>query len=112
MPSIRVLTGRATFRLILPPISAMLILFLVVGGLGATVLVVQIALSLFGLDYDLPDDVELSAGLDLLSVRALSAAWAMFGVGGLAGLQLGLPGILAIIPGVVAGTVAAVGTAW
>jgi hypothetical protein len=90
----------------------MLFLFLVVGGLGVTVLVVQIVLSLLGLDHDLSGDVDLADGLDLMSVRSLSAAWAMFGIGGLGGLQFGLPGWLAIVPGVIAGTIAAVGTAW
>ena len=90
----------------------MLILFLVVGGLGAAVLIVQIALSLFGLDHELPGDADLSAALDLLSVRALSAGAATFGIGGLAGLQLGLPSFFALVLGVLGGVAMSVVTAW
>lgn len=90
----------------------MFILFLAVGSLGAAVLILQIVLSLFGLDYETGIEAELSEALDLLSVRALSAAAAMFGLGGIAGLQIGLPGAVALVLGLIAGTAMAVATAW
>jgi hypothetical protein len=69
-------------------------LFLTCAALGGGVLILQLVLSLIGIgdghhDGHLPhvgEDVE--AGLQLFSVRALSAGLGFFGVGGLAGLSL------------------------
>ncbi len=86
--------------------------FLICGSLGAAVLVIQTLLSLVGVDHDASGDLDLSDGLDLLSVRALSAGTAGFGLGGLAGLALGLPAFVAVLPGVAAGVASAGATAW
>lgn len=99
----------------------MTIFFLICAALGAGVLVVQLALGLLGVidadgDAHLGDGHDSGAGaahdgLDLLSVRTLSAGLAFFGLGGLAGLTTGF-GLIAAIPlAVIAGLAAMVGTA-
>lgn len=96
--------------------------FLVCAALGGGVLVVQLLLGLLGVvdaggDVDAGDGHDgghghlASEGLDLMSVRALSAGVAFFGLGGLAGLATPL-GLLAAIPlALIAGTAAMFGTA-
>jgi hypothetical protein len=82
-------------------------------AIGAVLLVLQLALGLAGAaDHGALDhDVHGADGLHLLSVRALSAAAAFFGVTGLGLMQLGLPGVLAAPVALVAGVGAAVGMA-
>lgn len=97
----------------------MTLLFLGCAALGALVLILQILFGLFGMGHgldaleegDAPGAAELGAGLELLSVRSLSAGTAFFGVGGLAALSLGLPGGPALLLALVAGLVGLVGTA-
>jgi hypothetical protein len=84
--------------------------FVVCAVLGGAVLTLQLLLGLLG-------SVELhhleltshehpaSEGLNLLSVRALAAALAFFGVGGLFGQWLGLGGVLSLSLGVLSGGV-------
>ena len=96
--------------------------FLVCAALGGGVLVVQLLLGLLGVvdaggDVDAGDGHDgghghlASEGLDLMSVRALSAGVAFFGLGGLAGLATPL-GLFAAIPlALIAGTAAMFGTA-
>jgi hypothetical protein len=82
--------------------------FLLCLALGAIVLVVQIALDLFGgghshdMGGDGPGD-----GLDLLSVRSLSAAGVLFGAVGLWLRALGLPLLLTMPLALLAGAGAA-----
>ena len=95
--------------------------FVVCAALGGGVLVVQLLLGLLGV-IDAGGDAHVgggpehgmhtaSEGLDLLSVRALSAGVAFFGLGGLTGLATPL-GLFAAIPlALVAGLAAMVGTA-
>jgi hypothetical protein len=90
-------------------------IFLWCMGLGALVLVAQIALSFFGLLGDVPDVVDdmdsPAGGLELLSVRALSAAAVFFGASGLVlgrVLPVWLAAPLALLPAVAA----AAGTAY
>jgi hypothetical protein len=96
--------------------------FVICAALGGGVLVVQLALGLLGV-IDADGDAHLGDGhdsgvsgaahdgLDLLSVRTLSAGLSFFGLGGLAGLTTGL-GLIAAIPlAAVAGLAAMVGTA-
>jgi Na+/glutamate symporter len=82
-------------------------------AIGAVLLALQLALGLAGAaDHGALDhDVHGADGLHLLSVRALSAAAAFFGVTGLGLMQLGLPGVLAAPVALVAGFGAAVGMA-
>jgi hypothetical protein len=89
-------------------------IFLVCLGLGGLVLVGQLALGLLGLGGGLldVDAGALGEGLDLLSVRALSAGVALFGVGGLGALSLGLPPLLAAAAALVPGFGGAAGTAY
>jgi uncharacterized membrane protein len=96
--------------------------FVVCAALGGGVLVVQLLLGLLGVvdagaDADVGDGHDhgsvhgVSEGLDLLSVRALSAGVAFFGIGGLIGLATPL-GLLAAIPlALIGGVAAMVGTA-
>ena len=96
--------------------------FLVCAALGGGVLVVQLLLGLLGVvdaggDMDAADAHDggavhaASDGLDLMSVRALSAGVAFFGLGGLVGMATPF-GLIAAIPlGLVAGTAAMFGTA-
>lgn len=81
--------------------------------LGGGVVVLQLGASMLGLDHEAPDSEfghgPVSEGLQLFSLRALSAGVAFFGVGGLAGLRLGWPGLVAIPLGLVTGAAAAIG---
>lgn len=83
--------------------------------LGGGIVVLQFAASLIGMGADVPDgdvpDTSLGEGMQLLSLRALSAAVAFFGLGGLAALRLGLPVLVAVPAGLVGGVVAAVSVA-
>jgi hypothetical protein len=86
-------------------------IYLLCLGLGAGVLVLQIVLSFFGVGDDLPgagDD--LATGMDLLSVRTISAGTALFGAVGL-WLSGRAPAVITIPAAVAAGIAAAVGTA-
>jgi len=94
--------------------------FLTCAILGGGILVVQLVLGLLGIVHDGIDvhhDAHdgatdtASEGLNLLSVRALSAGVGFFGVGGMAGMASPF-GLLAAIPlGIVLGLAAMVGTA-
>jgi hypothetical protein len=96
--------------------------FVVCAALGGGVLVVQLLLGLLGIvdagghldaggGHDGGGAHIAAEGLDLLSVRALSAGVAFFGLGGLAGLATPF-GLLAAIPlALVAGTAAMFATA-
>ena len=94
--------------------------FLTCAILGGGILVVQLLLGLLGIVHDGIDahhdmhggnQEAASEGLNLLSVRALSAGLGFFGVGGMAGLATGL-GLLAALPlGVALGLAAMIGTA-
>ncbi|MCC6244898.1 MAG: hypothetical protein IT353_18775 [Gemmatimonadaceae bacterium] len=78
--------------------------------LGGGIVVLQFGASVIGLDHDAPHSDfghgPISEGLQLFSLRALSAGLAFFGVGGLVGVQLGLPGVVAIAPAFTLGTLA------
>src|SRR5687768_2125653 len=90
----------------------MTVLFLACAALGACVLIVQIIMGAFGLDH-LPDvDTEIGEGLELLSVRAISAGVAFFGVAGLGALRVGLGGAPAMVLALAAGLVALGATAY
>ncbi len=81
-------------------------------GIGGVFLLLQTALSIFGHHHGVEHhDLGSDGGLDLLSVRAIAAGVAFFGIGGLAGQWLGLGGILSIPIGAVAGFGAMVGVA-
>ena len=94
--------------------------FLTCAILGGGILIVQLLLGLLGIVHDGIDahhDGEsgqygaAAEGLNLLSVRALSAGLGFFGVGGMAGMATGL-GLLAALPlGMVLGLAAMIGTA-
>lgn len=91
--------------------STFYLTFLVI---GAVVLLVQLLLGLTGLDGDgLFEDGngDAAAGLDLFTLRALSAAAAGFGVVGLGLVQIGLAGWLAFPVALVAAIASAVSVA-
>lgn len=83
--------------------------FLVCTLLGGVVLLVQLVFGALGLGHHDADFSHegIHGGLDLLSIRALSAGVAMFGLGGL----IGSTTPLGAIGGLVLGTVMGVGTA-
>jgi hypothetical protein len=94
--------------------------FLVCAALGGGVLIVQLLLGLLGVidagaDADVGHDhggvLAVHEGLDLFSVRALSAGLAFFGLGGLIGLTTPLGWIAAIPLALIGGVAAMVGTA-
>jgi hypothetical protein len=87
--------------------------FLLCLALGAGVLVVQVILGIFGFahDADAPGDAAAGDGLDLLSVRSLSAGAVLFGAVGLWLNGRGLPGFVAVAAAFVAGAIATVATA-
>jgi hypothetical protein len=89
-------------------------IFLLCLGLGAGVLVVQIVLSLFGAGEDVPDmgDADAVDGMDLLSVRTISAGTALFGAIGLWLGGRGLPLFITLPVAVTVGIAAAIGTAF
>ncbi len=94
--------------------------FLSCAILGGGILLVQLLLGVLGIvhdgldahhDGDAGHGEGASEGLNLLSVRALSAGFGFFGVGGLAGLATGF-GLLAALPiGIALGLAAMIGTA-
>jgi hypothetical protein len=94
--------------------------FLSCAILGGGILLVQLLLGVLGVvhdgldahhDGDAGHGEGASEGLNLLSVRALSAGFGFFGVGGLAGLATGF-GLLAALPiGIALGLAAMIGTA-
>ena len=94
--------------------------FLTCAILGGGILVVQLVLGLLGIVHDGVDAHQeihvdqhggASEGLNLLSVRAVSAGLGFFGVGGMAGLATGL-GLIAALPlGIALGLAAMIGTA-
>ncbi len=89
-------------------------LFLVCAVLGGAVVLLQLVLGLLGVGHELPDlehGAESADALDLLSVRALSAGIAFFGIGGLAVLTGGFGPLLALPVALVSGGVATVGVA-
>ena len=100
--------------------SRVTIFFLVCAVLGGGVLVVQLLLGLLGVvdagadlhvEHDHGGAHAAHEGLDLLSVRALSAGLAFFGLGGLIGLTTPLGWIAAIPLALLGGVAAMVGTA-
>ena len=91
--------------------------FLLCLVLGAGVLAVQIVLSLFGMGGMLPGDIELGEagaedGLDLLSVRTISAGAALFGASGLWFSDLGFPALVTFPLALLTGIAAALSTAY
>ncbi|MEO7997534.1 MAG: hypothetical protein ABI852_08820 [Gemmatimonadaceae bacterium] len=96
--------------------------FLTCAVLGAVILVAQLVLGLMGGDHhDASHDANghhagelhdgAGDGLQLISVRALSAAVAFFGIGALGATSLHWPAVPAIIVGVALGTIAMFGVA-
>jgi hypothetical protein len=81
----------------------MYIFFLACAALGGLILILQIVTALVGAG-DLDLEMELEEGLDLLSVRALAAGVAAFGLGGLATMELRLGWPLGLIVGAFLGT--------
>jgi hypothetical protein len=88
--------------------------FLVTLALGAGVLVIQIVLGLIGGHVDLHHDFHAgdNDGLNLLSVRSISAGAALFGAVGMWLTSRGLPILLTIPAALVAGIAAGVTTAF
>jgi membrane protein implicated in regulation of membrane protease activity len=88
--------------------------FIVCAALGGVVLILQLLLGLIAGDTELDHHGEghLGAGLDLLSVRSLSAGIAFFGIGGAGAATAGWPSILALGVALVSGLFATVVVAY
>ena len=87
-------------------------LFLACAIVGGVVLLAQLVLGAIGAEHhDVGGHDTPSDGLNLLSVRALSAGIAFFGVGGLGAHALGLPAFLSVIAAVLLGSGAMLGVA-
>jgi membrane protein implicated in regulation of membrane protease activity len=89
--------------------------FLTCALLGGVVLVAQFIMGLLGadhMDHGHAGHAHLGEGLDLFSVRALSAGLTFFGLVGLGQMSLGLNGVLALPLSVAAGAGAAFGVAY
>lgn len=82
--------------------------YLVAAGLGGVVIVGQVVLSALGVidHHDHGGAEGAEEGLNLFSVRALSAGLAFFGIGGLAGQAFGLGSLLSVPGGLVVGALA------
>jgi hypothetical protein len=94
-------------------------LFLLCAGIGSGALLLQTVLGLFGLDHGSDGGggfhlgtSTLGEGLELLSVRAVSAGFAFFGFGGLLAGSLGYGTGVASAVGGLCGLAAMVATAW
>jgi hypothetical protein len=89
--------------------------FITCAALGGGILVLQLVLSALGVAHETAEHGSLvgaaESGLDLFSVRALSAGVAFFGIGGLAGLATGLGALVAVPLALFAGIAAAVAVA-
>ena len=96
----------------------MITFFLACAVLGGVLLLLQLVFSLFGADHaahhGLGDDHDThhGEGLNLFSVRALSAGLAFFGFGGLVGFRSLGSALIAWPLAVVLGALALVGVAW
>ncbi|MES2523149.1 MAG: hypothetical protein V4617_10650 [Gemmatimonadota bacterium] len=93
----------------------MITLFLTCAVAGGVLLLAGLVFGALGAGHDLashdaPHDMT-SDGLQLFSVRALSAAVAFFGIGGLGAATLGLPSSLVFIAALLLGTMAMFGVA-
>lgn len=94
-----------------PPVIAF---FVACAALGGVVLILQLLLGLIGGDTDLDHDGQghLSEGLDLISVRSLSAGAAFFGIAGAGAATSGWPSILAFGAALASGLFATVVVAY
>lgn len=82
---------------------------------GTAILLLQLALGAFGMFHDVDGGHggdALHGGLDLLSVRALSAGLAAFGAGGMLGMLTPLGAVAGLAIGSVLGAAAALAVAW
>lgn len=91
--------------------------FLTCALLGGSVLVIQLVLGAIGVGEDADGHHHiggdgLHGGLDLLSVRALAAATAAFGVGGMIAVRAGFGVVGGVLLGAVLGLGAAYAVAW
>ena len=86
--------------------------FLTCAAVGGVLLLAQLVLGAIGADHHDVDDPSAGDGLQLISVRALSAGLAFFGVTALGVGTLGVPWPLAAIAGLLVGAGAATGVAF
>jgi hypothetical protein len=86
--------------------------FLTCAVVGGVLILAQLVLGVMGAEHHHADDPSAGDGLQLLTVRALSAALAFFGVTALGVSALGVPWPLAAIGGLLVGTGGAVAVAF
>lgn len=87
--------------------------YLTCAAIGGVLLLAQLVLGAVGAEHhhDVGSHDAASEGLHLLSVRALSAGVAFFGVAGLAFASVGLPAFVSIPAALVAGVLSMIGVA-
>jgi hypothetical protein len=87
-------------------------LFLTCAVVGGVLVLAQLVMGAVGAEHHHVDDPSAGDGLQLLSVRALGAALAFFGVTALGISAQGVPWPLAAVAGLLVGTGVAVGVAF
>jgi hypothetical protein len=98
----------------------MFTVFAVCAGVGGAILLVQLVLTLVGLGAETADielEVDPDAGqssffFTMFSFKAIVAALAFFGIGGLIGIESGLSPFISMTIGVQAGILAMILVAW
>lgn len=99
-----------------PPLvlGAVTTFFITCALTGSAILLLQLLLGAAGVsdDADAQSGEGAHVGLDLLSVRALSAGLAAFGVGGMLGMRTPLGAVAGLVLGSILGAGAALGVAW
>ncbi|HEX6309507.1 MAG TPA: hypothetical protein VFZ69_15020 [Longimicrobiales bacterium] len=101
--------------LLFTPGQPMQDVYLICLVIGAVVLLAQTLFGLLGVGHALPESIEelhAGEGLDLLSVRAISAGATLFGAVGLWLAARGLPLLVTLPAALIAGTGALIGTAY
>ena len=112
------LTGRRRRSYVLPAPDhgiAVNTFFITCALTGSAILLLQLVLGIAGVAHDADAHAgheAIHGGLDLLSVRALSAGLAVFGAGGMLGMQTPLGAVAGLAIGSVLGAAAALGVAW
>lgn len=86
---------------------------------GGVILIIQLAVSVFGLDADMDTDLDTDLPTEdstiffgILSFKALVAAAAFFGLGGLAGQSAGFGAYASLMAALLPAAVAMIGVAW
>lgn len=86
-------------------------IYVAAAAIGGLILVIQIVMSLFGADHDVHTDFDADASHGgevggIVTLRTIVAFVTFFGLGGLAAIEAGHPGLPALVTALVSGSVA------